>query len=323
MLLSNINGVQSELFSSTKLKMRASMRIEVSKKLNAIPGKTFLSKIELTLPHSQSMKQTSFAVLILCLIFSCSDKREPNKKPIVLGDPSSIVMESDSQYLKNYTEDISPIKNNKKGNQIHKMMVQVDSLNNAKKLNETPKTSQVDGFKIEFAECSVVLGGILCHALNNTQNERNENSVSYLRDAGSFLDNTLQVDGLTEMRMEQRLAVKLAIEAKGEQFILEDLGKFQTPWYPLAGKDKVFISVGSNSLQFKEVTQQSIKNALDRELRKKKKDRKEIQVWMDRIKNTNSPADVPCKLIAVSSQWRIWGKKDGKQVRKLIQLDMP
>jgi hypothetical protein len=31
MLLSNINGVQSELFSSTKSKMSASMRIEVLK----------------------------------------------------------------------------------------------------------------------------------------------------------------------------------------------------------------------------------------------------------------------------------------------------
>lgn len=269
------------------------------------------------------MKKPSFAFFILILILSCSDEKESGKKPIVLGDPSTIVMESDSQYLKNYTEDISPIKNNKKGNQIHKMMVQVDSLNNAKKLNETPKTAQVDGFKIEFAECSVVLGGILCHALNISQNERTENSVSYLRDAGSFLENTLQVEGISDMRMEQRLAVKLAIEAEGEQFILEDLGKFQTPWYPLAGKDKVFISVGPNSLQFKEVNQQSIRNALDRELRKKKKDRKEIQVWMERIKNCNSPADAPCKLIAVSSQWRLYGKKDGKQVRKLIQLDMP
>ncbi|MBL7754838.1 MAG: hypothetical protein JNM44_10195 [Chitinophagaceae bacterium] len=240
-----------------------------------------------------------------------------------MGDSNMIVTERDTQFLMNFTEDISPSPAGKKSNQIQKMMVQVDSLNTAKKLNEEESTRSVNGFAVTFSECTVTLGGILCHALNNTQNERSENSVSYLLDQGQFLENTLKVDGLSQMQMEQRLTVKLAVEAEGETFVLNDLGKFQTSWYPLAGKDQVFVSVSANSLQFKEVGPDEIRNALDRELRKKRKNTQEIQTWMNRIKLTRSVSDAPCKLIAVSTQWKLLGVKDGKSVRKLIQLDVP
>ena len=105
--------------------------------------------------------------------------------------------------------------------------------------------------------------------------------------------------------------------------VLLDLGKFISTWSSLAGKGFKYVSLSNNSLQFFTVENAKIKNAVDRELRKKKKTRQEIQEWMKVIKKTNSYSDEPCKIQIVSAQWRIIGKKNGKRVQKLIQFDIP
>ena len=274
--------------------------------------------------HSPMQSFTPLVLFALLFLCACKDSGPRHKKPIPLGDPNGIVTETDSQFLQNFTEDISPVKAKSSEKQITEMMVQVDSLKASKKLEEESKVPQrIQGFTVNFAECSVTFNGLLAHALNVTQDERKLNSVSYLKDGGQFLEMKLQVNGLSDLKVEQRLTTKLYIEQDGESFLLADLGKFITPWYNLAGKEDVFVSVGSNSLSFHPVDQTKIKNALDRELRKKKKDRKAIEAWMKQVAQTKSYADAPCVLKMFSSQWRIIGMKDGKRVQKLIQFDEP
>jgi len=267
---------------------------------------------------------TPLLLFVILLLSACNASGPRQKKPIPLGDPSVIVTETDSQFLQNFTEDISPVKQQSSEKQIAQMMVQVDSVKTSKKLEEDSKAPQrIQGFTVNFNECSVTFNGMLAHALNVTQDERKLNSVSYLKDGGQFLEMKLQVSGLDEVKIEQRLTTKLYIEQDGESYLLADLGKFITQWYNLAGKDNVFVSVGSNSLAFHPVDHTKIQNALDRELRKKKKDRKELDAWMKHIAQTKSYADAPCVLKVFSSQWRVIGMKNGKRVQKLIQFDEP
>ena len=270
-------------------------------------------------------KSVNLLMLFALLVVLCNCK-ESNKAgiPIKLGDSTLIVTEQDSTYLQNFTNDIAPTKKKSSESQITKMMVQVDSLKASQKMENESNTTQVlNGFTINFAECSVIFDGISAHALNETQNERASQSVSYLKDAGNFLETKLEVSKLTELRAEQRLFVKLSIEYNGETMVLNDLGKYITQWYPLAGKNNRFVSVSSNSLQFDNVDATKIKNGLERELRKKKKSKDEIKNWLKAITQTKSYTDAPCVLIPVSSQWRIFGKADGKAVRKLMQFDIP
>lgn len=268
----------------------------------------------------------SFLVLCLWQLNACKENNK-NGVEIKLGDSTLIVTENDSVYLQNFTEDISPSKKKSTESQITKMMVQVDSLNTSKKIEEEAAASQGDqklsGFTINFNECSIIFDGIAAHALNETQNERTSQSVSYLKDGGSFLETKLEINSLTDLRVEQRLFVKLAVINGDETIVLNDLPKFITQWYSLAGKNNRFVSVGSNSLQFDNVDAAKIKNALDKELKKKKKSKEEIQTWMRAIAQTKSYSDAPCTLIPSSSQWRIIGKADGRGVRKLIQFDIP
>ena len=266
--------------------------------------------------------------LILLLVFSAGlfSCRESNRKIVAirLGDTALIVTEKDSVFLQNFTGDISPVKKKTTESQITKMMVQVDSLKASQKMESDENTNQkINGFTINFNECTVVFDGIAAHALNETQNERESQSVSYLKDAGSFLETKLEISSLTDLSVEQRLFVKLGIEYNGETIVLSELGKFITQWYPLAGKNNRFVSVSSNSLQYDNTDAAKIKSALDKELKKKKKNKDDIQAWMNAVKQTKSYTDAPCVLVPTSSQWRLIGKKDGRSIRKLIQFDIP
>lgn len=269
------------------------------------------------------MMRTSFLFICLVSLLSSCENKLKDPKPIVLGDPTTIVTESDTTYLRNFTNDISPVAKKSSESQITKMMVQVDSLKNTKKLEEeTNAHVPINGFTINFAECSLIFNGIYAHALNESQDERKSNSVSYLKDGGELTDMKFQVNNLTEIKTEERITVQLAIVNGDEQFVLQDLGKFTTQWYPLAGNQNTFISVGTNSLQFNSVDNRKIKLALQQELTKKKKNKAEQEKWMSLISSTNSYSEAPCKLVIRSAQWRVIGKSDGKRVQKLIQFDI-
>lgn len=263
--------------------------------------------------------------VVLTGVFSCKESLK-NKVPIRLGDPSLIVTESDSTYLQNMTDDIAPVKKKSTVAQISQMMVQVDSLKTSQKMEaeeESGIAEKLSGFTINFEECDVLFDGISAHALNATQNERQSQSVSYLKDGGSFMEARIDISKLSDIRVEERLFVKLGIENNGETIILTDLPKYITQWYNLAGKGSRFVSVGNNSLEYDKLDPAKLRAALDKELKKKKKNKEESQVWINSIAKTRSHSDSPCKLVPTSAQWRIWGTQNGKSVRKLIQFDIP
>ena len=271
------------------------------------------------------MKSLFFLVHIALVTFLIGCEEAPTKKTgsLKLGDSSLIVTEVDSLYLQNQTADISPSKKQSSAKEITSMMVQVDSLKASQKLENQSNSEIVQGFEINFKECKVVFNGLSAHALNNAQDERNSSSVSYMKDAGRMEEMKLKVEGLNDVKVEQRVYTKLYITQNDESFRLNDLGKYTSPWFNLAGKADVFISTGSNGAGFLEVNKQKISNAFDRELRKKKLNRKDIESKLKWIEKTNLYSDPPCEVKVVSSQWRIVGTKDGKRVQKLIQFDEP
>ena len=271
------------------------------------------------------MKTTLLIALVSgAVLAGCGNDHKHKGKPIVMGDPSTIVTEVDSQYLKNFTEDISPVNKKPSEGAITKMMVQVDSADASKKINEENTTAtSINGFTIHFEECEVVFDGLAAHALNNNQDERTLNSVSYVKDGGEIFNLNLEIKGLSDIRVEERIGTKLIVTNDSDSYLLNDLHKFTSPWYPLAGKVNRFVSVSSNSMQFHAFDKGKLRNAFDRELRKKKIVNSEINTILKKIDNVASYSDEPCKIVIATVQWRIFGMKDGKKVQKLIQFDQP
>lgn len=263
------------------------------------------------------MKHHILIFTTLLTFIACSDGPKSNKG-ITLGDPNEIVTETDSLYLQNKTDDISPTnKRASSESNIAKMMTQVDSANSSKKLaDESNVVSTISGLNVVFKECNIIFDHLSANKLSETENE-----ASFKYSSGEILEMFVQVNDVSDIKVKQRIRTRLVLEAENEKIELSDLGIYTTQWFNLAGKDNRFVSLGSNSLQFKTVNQKIIKNALENSLRKAKRKSKDVKKWMGLIADTKSYSDAPCKLEIASSQWRIAGNVNEKRVQKTITIE--
>jgi hypothetical protein len=265
-------------------------------------------------------------LIVSILFFFNSCKEESNimkNKSFQLGDQSTIVTEKDSTFLQNFTEDISLTGNSNSNKDIAKMMVQIDSLKVQKKLSEELATSKFnESFKIKFSDCEIIFDNLMANELSPQQPEKNQ-SVSYVVSEGELKELRFIVKGLKEVTVQQRVYTVLQIENDGAIFTLSSLGKKISDWYNLAGKDSLMVSVGRNSIQFKDQHQSALRNAAEKSMLAKRKNQTYIQSVLQKMNNTKNYTDAPCVLKIVTAQYKIKGKLNGKSVSKLIQLDIP
>lgn len=271
------------------------------------------------------VKNLAFSfILLLPLLSSCGDDSKSGKRPIVMGDSSMIITEKDEKYRQNFTEDISQPSAKGTEKSIAQMMVQVDSVNASKKMeDEEFSNAPVMGMTLSFENCDVIFNGLKAHTLGNRPIDPKVNSVSLLLDEGHFEEMKVRINGLENIEVEQRVITKLAVVHGQERMILHSLGRYTSPWYSLAGKNNIFISTGSNGIQYSEVNNGKIKAALTKALTDKRKKSTEAAAWLEVLRHTNSAQDAPCKIMVASSQWRVKGISNGKRIQKLIQFDIP
>ena len=268
------------------------------------------------------MKKLLLFILLCSIVFcSCKEKILTGGKVIRIGDSTMIVTETDSNHLKNYVRDISEREQDE--GEIARIMVQVDSVKVAEELEEfTSGDSSIKGFTVKFANCKVAFDGLEAKALTE-QNPEENRSVSYLVTKGDLAKMKLKISGLKEVSVKERVYTKLKVSRGGEEYLLKSLGRKISDWFPLAGKENVFIALGSNSVQFNNLTNAKLKKALRTELLAKNRKQSVVNEWMRAVKNTNDYTDAPCKLYVATAQFRIRGKNSkGKLVNKLVQFDI-
>jgi hypothetical protein len=261
------------------------------------------------------------AFLVLSIGFSACEEKPKNNTPIVLGNPNDIILETDSAYLGNVITDISPTNKRSSEAQIATMMTQVDSLRSSKILEESAKKNlMISGLTVSFPEVEVVFDNLVANLVDKNVDPKRNNTVQYKSTVGELLEMLVQVNNFQDIKIEEQLKTQLCLESEGELIKLESLGSFKTPWFNLAGKDGRFISLGSNSLQFKAIKPSQIKSALQGELAKKNKTQAQINRWLELIENTKSHTDAPCKLQVTNAYYKISGTVNGTKVQKQIEI---
>lgn len=268
---------------------------------------------------------TLFCLMGLCSLLACTEKPRGGTKPILLGDPSGIVTETDSTYLKNFTNDISPKQVQSSEAEITNMMVEVDSAKASaameKESEEVPL--RLSGLTIPIGTAQVVLNGIEGHTLNRESPNPALRSVAYVHDAGEWKELKLGVSGLTDVRVEQRLMTRLVVTINDETILLNSLGRFTSPWYNLPGNGKQFVSLGANSINYMAVEGAKIRAAAQTDINAKKWSSSKKQEAIKTLQPIRSFHDKPCAVVVKSIQWRINGMLEGKKVQQLIQVDLP
>lgn len=266
-------------------------------------------------------------ILSLCFLTACEEKKQGGSKPIHLGDPAGIVTETDSVYLKNFTDDISPKQVQSSESEITDMMVEVDSAKASAALETEAETNEapavLSGLTVSFSGGTIILNGIEAHTLNRKDPDPNANSVSYVHDAGDWKEMKLAVNGMNDVRVEQRLMTRLAVNYNDESVLVSSLGRFTSPWYNLPGNGKQFVSLGTNSITYMAVDGAKIKQAAQSDINAKKWSADKKRAAIKTLQPIRSFRDKPCTVLVTTIQWRISAIQAGKKVQKLVQLDLP
>lgn len=279
----------------------------------------------ISLYHLRSMMKGIFCILLGGIgLTACSDSGSGSKKSIVMGDSSTIVTETDPKYLANYTEDIAPNNHKSSAKQIAQMMVEVDSLKATQKLENQPAAqAPVEGFKVSFNEFDITFSGLYAHAAQSKPLDKSASSLSFIYDAGELAEMRIQVSNLTEVSIDQKISTKLKVEGDKEYYLLGSLGQFHSSWFHLVGKNSIFLGTGNNGIQFHEVTQPKIQQALATTLRNKRKNAAQTKTILSTVARTSSANQPPCKIAVSAVQFVIKGTYQGKKIKKLIRLDVP
>lgn len=267
------------------------------------------------------------AAFILLLTASCGEPAsKQGKGAIVLGDSASIVTERDSQYLKDEVMDIEPrskiVVDTAVTVPAHKPETTTPSKDTATTAKRQPEEA---GQAIDFGGAKVVLTGLKLKEPRR-QNPAQENGLTYALSSGNLGSAKLVVYGAKNITVKQKYQSRLVLKSDLGTVDLRDLGLYTSGWNNVsgnnAGNSQSFALNALHRLTFSQVNNNKIKNATDRELRKRRTNSRTIQNWLKEIKGVRSASDDPCEIMLDNVQWQISGTDEkGKTFHKTIRVD--
>ncbi len=266
------------------------------------------------------------AAFILLLTASCGEPaNKQGKGPIVLGDSATIITEKDSQYLKDEVMDIEPRNKVVVDTTVAVPTPKTETAAHHKDAEATKKEPEEQGQSIDFGGAKVVLTGLKLKEPHR-QNPAQENGLTYSLSSGNLGSAKLIVYGAKNITVKQKYQSRLVLKSDLGTVDLRDLGLYTSGWNNVpgnaAGNSQSFALSALHRLAFSQVNNNKIRNAADRELRKRRTNSRTIQNWLKEIRKTRSATDDPCEIMLDNVQWQISGTDEkGKAFHKTIRVD--
>jgi len=266
---------------------------------------------------------TIYITALALFLGSCgSNNGSRNRGPIVLGDSSTIITETDSQYLKDDVPDIAPRRAQPADTPHQAPQKAAPAKDSTPVARQEPEAA---GQGIDFGGAKVVLAGLKLKEPRR-QNPVQESGLTYSLQSGRLGASKLIVYGGRNVTVKQRYQSRLVLKSSLGTVDLRELGLYTSGWANLSagrsGDAQSFALTGLNNVGFAQVNNNKIKNAADRELRKRRTNSRTIQSWMKEIRRTRSANDEPCEIQLDNVQWQISGTDEkGKSFHKTIRID--
>ena len=265
-------------------------------------------------------------------MISCSEGTRQNRGPIVLGDSSTIVTETDSKYLRDFVDDIKVRAKEQDTTEVAQPETQPETFQRPDETNlpvttepQKPEVQEGKGLNIPFKEVTVYIPNIETKTYRE-QNLQLATGASYLLTEGELNGNKIHLNGNTSItKVSQRYIT--AVEAKNElgSLIIDGLSN-TTDWQTIRGKNNIYLISGlePNKLDYKRATPAQIKNAVSKAAKNKRMSKKNIQKWENSVRNVRSVDQKPFNIILRSVMWKIEGKDaTGKPFQKQVRIDLP
>ncbi len=252
---------------------------------------------------------------------SSSNKSEG--KPIVMGDPATIVTETDSTYLRDMVVDLKP----------SDLLVPQDSVPPApvdtiKKADTVAKAAEpkpvqnTSGLSVAFKEVTINIPGIKAKAAAKQQDLQKASGATYQLTDGKLNGASLQVSGATVTNVSMRYLSDVSIKNNLGTLQLDNLSS-TSGWKTIKGNNTYEISIPSGSqIQTARINQGTVRNAINKAARNKRMNRKTQQQWTNSVKNVRG-AQKPIVVSVRAVMFKIDGKdKAGKSFSKQVRIDL-
>ena len=267
---------------------------------------------------------------VVCL-FSCKDSPSKNHGPIVLGDSSTIVTETDAAQLQDMVTDLKPVITSSAEKKDTPAVAAttpkvVDTPKKAVAAIAVPKqpvTLAGNGLRADFTETSVLITNVNAKLAGRADLHR-ANGAVYTMAGGELNGNTVKVTG-NITKVSQRYQTIVLVKNELGTLPVESLAT-TTNWVAMKGSNNTYRISGLDprSLDEPDGDRNSIRNAVGKAAKRHHMSRKKIQEWENSVRNVRETNQKPLYVTLRSVMWKIDGKDDkGRMFSKQIRIDIP
>jgi hypothetical protein len=264
------------------------------------------------------------AACALLLATSCNEGGKNNSGgPIVLGDPATIVTETDSAYLQDMVVDYQPLAAVTPAADTAQPAPAVDTPKvAAQEPAAEPEEQPAKQEPVAEKGTNIQLGGASILIPDITLKGR---GTSYQLKQGSLNGKQIKVTEGTVQKISQRYQTVVVVKNNLGTLVLDNLST-TTGWKELKGGGKAYTIAGleDRNLAAPKATPASIKSAVSRAARKSRANRRNEQKWLASVKKARSTNQKPLDVKLRSVMWKIDGKDaKGKAFSKQVRVDLP
>lgn len=263
------------------------------------------------------MQRIGYIFLVSVLLFSCKDKAEKTAKgthPIILGDPKLMVMETDSQYLRNNVADITITASNKTNaitaeKKIEQVVEKVDSQAAVKEAIAAPSTLET------------ILASGNGYAISSNVEATKAGTVFQVKKDAFASETKLQLQNILEPKVMQFAFMQAYFKLGTDTFILEEIPEYKSV-KELAVKDGLVSVVNPNNFAGKVFDGRVLHLASDRALRKAGKKRPELVQAENIFKIAKDDASANVFWKPNATHIKINGKVGAKAIIQILKFEM-
>lgn len=269
-------------------------------------------------------------IFMLLAVSACNDSDSPNGQapPIKMGDPATIVTETDTQYL----ADIVPDLNLNTGRPVTIASTKPDSTPPAAvpDTTQTPTPAAVaaqptgKGLKVPFPQVEFFIPNIETKTYK-APNLETDYGASYELTEGTLRDNKIYIKGAQIEDVYMRYQTIIVARNNLGTLPLESLRKL-TEWKKQKGSNGVYEIEGlePNKLEGLKVSNKAIRNAVSRDARGRNWSRSGVQKWLNAVRNTRNSTQKPLHTELRSVMWKVNGKDaNGRPFTRQLRIDVP
>lgn len=267
------------------------------------------------------------SLFVILLLASCgSDNNTTDAPPIEMGDPSTIITETDSQYL----ADVVPDLNLAPDRPVRIASTDVDTspaTTDSQQTSTLPTQDNVatgSGLRVPFPQVSFFVPGIDTRTYKEPNLEA-DYGASYELTEGSLVGNKIIIKAAEIGDVYMRYQTIVVARDKLGTLPLESLRKL-TDWKKIKGNNDVYTIDGlePGKLQGIKVSNKAIRRAVNRDARNRNWSRSGISQWQNAVRRTNSTSQKPLHIELRSVMWKVTGKDaNGRPFTRQLRIDVP